>query len=85
MKRPLALIVVAALVLGQSSPALAYLKFGTSVRGQTVTLKWAQTPVRYFVSDTSVPGVSASTGAMSRAFATCRRCRPRPSRISSRA
>ena len=72
MKRPLALIIVAALVLGQSSPALAYLKFGTPVRGQTVTLKWAQTPVRYFVSDTSVPGVSATDfqSAMSRAFAT---------------
>ncbi len=72
MKRPLALVVVAALVLGQSSPALAYLKFGVPVRGQQVTLKWAQTPVRYFVSDTGVPGVSSADlqGAVSRAFAS---------------
>ena len=57
MKRPLAWIVVAALVLGQSSPALAYLKFGVSVRGQQVTLKWAQPQVRYYLSDRSnVPG-----------------------------
>ena len=72
MTRPLAWIVVAALVLGQSSPALAYLKFGVSVRGQQVTLKWAQTPARYFVSNTAVPGVSATDfqSAMERAFGT---------------
>jgi hypothetical protein len=70
VKRPLKWVVVAALVLGQSSPALAYLKFGVSVRGQQVTLKWAQTPVRYFVSNTGVPGVSATDfqSAMGRAF-----------------
>ena len=72
MKRPLASLIVAALVLGQSAPALAYLKFGVPVRGQTVTLKWAQTPVRYFVSDAGVPGVSATDfqNAVGRAFAT---------------
>ena len=72
MKRPLALILAAALVLGQSTPALAYLKFGVSISGRQVTLKWAQTPVRYFVSDAGVPGVSATDfqNAISRAFAT---------------
>jgi hypothetical protein len=71
VKRPLALVIVAALVLGQSSPALAYLKFGVPVRGQQVTLKWSQTP-RYFVSNTGVPGVSATDfqSAVARAFAT---------------
>ena len=72
MKRPVALLATAALMLGQSAPAFAYLKFGTSVRGQQVTLKWAHTPVRYFVSDSSVPGVTASDlqNAVGRAFAT---------------
>jgi Matrixin/Carboxypeptidase regulatory-like domain len=72
VKRPLALIIAAALVLGQSTPALAYLKFGVPVGGQQVTLKWAQSPVRYFVSNTGVPGVSATDfqSAVGRAFAT---------------
>jgi hypothetical protein len=72
VKRPLALIAAAALILGQPAPALAYLKFGVPVRGQQVTLTWAQTPVRYFVSNTSVPGVTASDlqSAVGRAFAT---------------
>jgi hypothetical protein len=72
VKRPVALLATAALMLGQSAPAFAYLKFGTSVRGQQVTLKWAQTPVRYFVSDSGVPGVTASDlqNAVGRAFAT---------------
>ena len=72
MTRPLASIVVAALIVGQSAPALAYLKFGVPIRGQTVTLKWAQTPVRYFVSNTGVPGVSPTDfqNAVGRAFAT---------------
>jgi len=53
-------------------PAAAYLKFGVNVGGRQVTLKWAQTPVRYFVSArSSVPGVTVSDfeGAVARAFA----------------
>ena len=71
MRRPLALVLAAALVFGQSVPALAYLKFGVPVRGQQVTVRWAQTP-RYFVSNTGVPGVSAADfqSAVGRAFAT---------------
>ena len=63
-------MVVAVMVLGQASPALAYLKFGVPVRGQQVTLRWAQTPVRYFVSDTGVPGATAAEfqTAVGRAF-----------------
>ena len=72
MKRSLALTLAAALALGQSTPAFAYLKFGVPVRGQQVTLRWAQTPVRYFVADTGVPGVTAADfqNAVGRAFAT---------------
>jgi hypothetical protein len=72
MKRLLSLIVVAALVLGGASPALAYLKFGVSVGGRQVTLKWTQTPVRYFVTNQGGGGVSAADlqDAAARAFAT---------------
>src|SRR5262245_37405003 len=51
--------VVFALLFAHVEPAFAYLKFGVRVGGRQVTLRWAQTPVRYFVSDrSSVPGVS---------------------------
>jgi Carboxypeptidase regulatory-like domain/Matrixin len=53
-------------------PAFAYLKFGTRVNGRQVTLKWMQTPVRYFVSSRSaIPGVSVDDfqAAVGRAFA----------------
>jgi hypothetical protein len=55
-----------------SEPAFAYLEFGTRVNGRQVTLKWAQTPVRYFVNSRSaVPGVSVDDfqAAVGRAFA----------------
>jgi Matrixin len=60
------------LLLAPAPPAFAYLKFGTRVNGQQVSLKWAQTPVRYFVNSTSaVPGVSVDDfqAAVGRAFA----------------
>jgi len=55
-----------------AEPAFAYLKFGTRVNGRQVTLKWMQTPVKYFVSSRSaVPGVSVDDfqAAIGRAFA----------------
>jgi len=72
MRRAFSALVIASLVLGHSSSAHAYLKFGVPIGGQQVTVKWAQTPVRYFVSDTGVPGVSAVDfqNAVGRAFAT---------------
>ena len=65
---------IAALALAHADPAHAYLKFGVRLGNQTVTLKWAQVPVRYFVSTSNqnVPGVSldAFQAAVGRAFAT---------------
>ena len=55
-----------------AEPAFAYLEFGTRVNGRQVTLKWAQTPVRYFVNSRSaIPGVSVDDfqAAVGRAFA----------------
>jgi len=60
------------LVVAPAQPAFAYLKFGTRVNGRQVTLKWTQTPVRYFVSSNSaVPGVTVDDfqAAVGRAFA----------------
>jgi len=53
-----------------ADPAFGYLKFGVPVGGRSVTLKWSQTPVRYVVSNTSVPGVSNDDflSAVRRAF-----------------
>jgi matrixin/carboxypeptidase family protein len=72
MRRPIAWILALALTCVPSSPAFAYLKFGVPIRGQQVTLKWSQTPVRYFVSNTGTSGVSSSDlqNAVGRAFAT---------------
>jgi Matrixin/Carboxypeptidase regulatory-like domain len=60
-------------VLALSQPASAYLHFGARVGGRQITLKWAQMPVRYFISDrATVPGVGVADfqAAVGRAFAT---------------
>ena len=73
-RRPaiVAMVTACCLIVAQARPAFAYLKFGVTVGDQQVTLKWAQTPVQYFVSDVGVPGVSSSDfeAAVGRAFAT---------------
>lgn len=55
-----------------TAPLAAYLKLGSRVDGRTVTLKWNDFPVRYFVTDRSTADVSAENfqGAVQRAFAT---------------
>jgi hypothetical protein len=52
--------------------ANAYLQFSFTARGQTLTLKWNRTPVRWFATDRGVPGVPASAfqATVARAFAT---------------
>jgi hypothetical protein len=71
VKRTAIALVIA--LLFQPYPALAYLKFGVRVGNRSVTLKWAQTPVRYFVSTrNTVPGVGTADleAAAARAFST---------------
>jgi hypothetical protein len=50
----------------------AYLKLGTDVSGQIVPIRWTNFPVRYFVTNTDVPGVAAPAlqSAAARSFAT---------------
>jgi hypothetical protein len=67
--------VVVALVIALVAPqsAFAYLKFTTrTLRGEIVSLGWAQTPVQWFATERGVMGVSASEfqAAVARAFAT---------------
>ena len=68
-----AVVIALAIALATSNPAFAYLKFSAvTLRGTTVTLKWSATPVRWFVTDRGVPGVTSADfqAAMARAFAT---------------
>jgi hypothetical protein len=53
-------------------PLSAYLKLGSHVGTRTVTLNWTRFPIRYYVTDRGVPGVSAQQfqTAAARAFAT---------------
>jgi hypothetical protein len=59
------------LVATMPRPAAAYLDLSSEVRGQTVALKWARSPVRWFATERGVPGVSASQfqTTIARAFA----------------
>ena len=68
-----ALIVMGlAIGLATAQPVSAYLKFGVSVNGTVVTVKWGALPVRYFINDRGGPGVSANAfaDAVGRAFGT---------------
>ena len=70
--RRVAVALAALLVVAPAQPALAYLKLGIDIGGRAVAATWANMPVRYFVTDRGVPGVSATDfqGAAARAFAT---------------
>jgi len=64
--------VVAATLLSQTAPVDAYLKFGFRIGDRTVDVKWPAGPVRYFVNDRDVSGVTAEEfrSAVARAAAT---------------
>jgi hypothetical protein len=66
------LLLTVALVVAASAPASAYLKLGSRVGDRTVTLKWEDFPIRYFVTDRSSGTVSANDfqATIDRAFAT---------------
>jgi hypothetical protein len=58
MKRRVAIASVTLLAVALSVPALAFLKLGTRVGTRTVTMRWAQFPIRYLVTNRGVPGVT---------------------------
>ena len=72
MRRLFALTLCLACVIGLAPRADAYLKLGTRVNGRVVTIQWHTFPIRYFVANRGVPGVTADQfqQTMGRAFAT---------------
>jgi len=70
--RLVARAVIVAIVFAHASPAFAYLKFGVSVGGRTITLKWAAGAPRYYVTDRGASGLTSNDvqGAVGRAFAS---------------
>ncbi|MBP7570147.1 MAG: matrixin family metalloprotease [Acidobacteria bacterium] len=68
-----ALLLCAALLTLQATAALeGYQIYGVQVDGRLVELKWGSQPVRYYVTNRGVPGVSPDDlrGAAARAFAS---------------
>ncbi len=59
MSRRIKFALAAALVLLLAVPTGAYLKLGTRVGNKTVTLAWRQFPIRYFVTNRDIDGVTA--------------------------
>jgi hypothetical protein len=72
MRRLVLFALTAALVAGMTMPAAAYLKLGTRLGTRTVTLKWGRMPIRYFVTDRGVSGVTSLQlqQTVTRSFAT---------------
>jgi hypothetical protein len=72
VKRATALCFTLLCVAFSSAPASAYLKLGTRVDTRTVTLRWEEFPVRYFVTNEAGGGVSAAQlrDAVVKAFGT---------------
>ena len=65
------------LVVAATARSEAYLKLGVSVDGRTIGLRWSARPIRYFIADRGVPGVSSTqlASAVARAFEAWERAR----------
>ena len=72
MTRRRRLFVLSSLILLTAAPLGAYLKLGSRVGTRTVTLQWRDFPVRYFITDRGVDGVSPQQfqEAVGRSFST---------------
>ncbi|HEU4938134.1 MAG TPA: matrixin family metalloprotease [Vicinamibacterales bacterium] len=72
MTRGAVLFLTGALVAVFSAPTAAYLKLGTRVGTRTITLKWSQFPIRYFLTDRGTTGVTSTQlqQAVQAAFST---------------
>jgi hypothetical protein len=72
MRRSLLALTLCSACLGLTAGTEAYLKLGTEVGGRIVPLRWIQQPIRYFVTNRDVSGVTAIElqTAVARAFAS---------------
>ena len=70
----LRILALTALMLSAAPAADAYLKLGTYIGTRLITLRWNAFPIRYYVTNRDVPGVTAPQleQAASAAFATWR-------------
>lgn len=59
IRRPAAVALVAVALAGSVAGVHAYLKLGVEANGRVVTLRWTAMPVRYFVTNRDVAGVTA--------------------------
>jgi hypothetical protein len=71
VRRAVVVTLVAWCAAGASN-AYAYLKFGFDVNGVQHTLRWSSTPIKYYVTEAGVPGISSGTfqQTVARAFST---------------
>jgi hypothetical protein len=71
-RHSISVLLITLMISATAHPAFAYLKFGVDVNGRQITLRWTTTPVRYFVTNQGLNGVSAADlqAAAGRAFAT---------------
>src|SRR4030095_15162567 len=69
------LLAAGAIVLAMAAVAPAYLKTGFSVGTRVVSIRWNTLPIRYFVTNRDIDGVTAPQlqGVVDRAFATWQR------------
>lgn len=72
MRRFLTGLLTVTLAATWSVPVGAYLKLGVIDGNRALVARWGQMPVRYFIADRDVPGVTASefSAAVGRAFDT---------------
>lgn len=72
MRRAIACALVAIAVVVSAPIAFAYLKLGVQQNGKLITLRFNSMPIRYFVTNRDVPGVTAPQlrDAAQRAFAS---------------
>src|SRR5262245_17454749 len=59
MRRSRSALVILAVTLLTSSSVGAYLKLGLDVNGRTVGVRWSQMPIRYFITNRDINGVTA--------------------------
>src|SRR5262249_3901113 len=72
MRRACALLTVLVIALALGPRLSAYLRFGVQIGSRVILLKWNDLPVRYFITNRDVPGVTAPqlSTAVASAFAT---------------
>ncbi len=72
MRRRVAIFAALALSIALAPSLGAYLRLGVQIGSRVIPLRWSGLPVRYFITDRGVPGVTSTQlqTAVDRAFAT---------------